>query len=325
MQSDDSTLCTYSAVLMGSPVELKLFHHDEALASGVFRLIKSLENTFTVNRPNSEIMVINHAAGIAPVNVSQLVFNLVQQALSLSLIPGSCFNLAIGPLVKCWKIGFQGNSIPAASSIAEKLALTDPKNILMDQQNHSVYLLQKGMEIDLGAIAKGYIADCVRNYLQQQGVHAALINLGGNVHTLGSPPTAVHWSVGLKTPFSKENDFAGIINVSNKSVVTSGVYERFFEIDGKRYHHIFDPKTGYPLNNDMLSVTVISATSLEGDAWTTLLYGMGIDKALAFLANKPELDAIFITHDHKIIISSQRHFSFTAVDPQYQVNTVGSA
>ncbi len=308
---------SYSAVLMGSPILLKLFVHDEALASRVFRLIKHYEDLLTVNRDHSEVMSINHAAGLHPVVVSRPVYELIKVAHRASLLPGSAFNLAIGPLVKCWRIGFKGDSVPSQSDIDRCLACTNPAEVILDDASASVFLARSGMEIDLGAIAKGYIADRVRDYLHQQGVTAGLINLGGNVHTLGSPEGG--WSIGLKKPFADGEALVGHIEVSDKSVVTSGVYERFFEVAGQRYHHILDPRSGYPLNNELDSVTIISRHSLDGDIWTTLAYGMGVEQGCAALKGRPDIEAIFVTKDRRVVISSQRGFRFTLSDSSYRL------
>lgn len=309
---------SYSAVLMGSPIVLKIFQRNESLARNVFRLIKQQENLLTVNRAQSEVMSVNHAAGLHPVIVSQPVYNLISQARAISLLPDSCFNFAIGPLVKCWKIGFQGNSVPPADRLQQLLALTDPRQIILDEQTHSVFLQQSGMEIDLGAIAKGYIADRVRDYLRSQQVSDALINLGGNVQTLGNSG-GQPWGIGLKKPFGEDGELAGVISVSGKSVVTSGIYERYFEREGHLYHHILSPKTGYPLDNELLSVTIVSENSIDGDIWTTLMYGMGVEKGLECLTGQPDIEAIFITRDRRVICSSQRQFTFTLTDDSYSL------
>lgn len=313
----------YQAVMMGSPILLKLPQPDEPLARNVFRLIKQQENLLTVNRPLpgagadrsalSQVMAVNLAAGQHPVQVSQPVFNLIARAHQVSVLAGSAFNFAIGPLVKRWKIGFQGNSVPPQAELDALLQLTDPRQVQLDADARTVYLPLAGMEIDLGAIAKGWIADVVRDYLRQQGVADALINLGGNVQTLGLS-AGQPWAIGLKQPFSQQGALLGTLAVSGKSVVTSGVYERYFELDGRRYHHILDPQAGYPLDNELLSVTVISEHSIDGDIWTTLLYGMGVEKALACLKTQPEIEAVFVTRDGEIICSSQRGFGFSLAD-----------
>ncbi len=314
----EARVCAYSAVMMGSPILLKLFDHDETLARQVFQLIKQQENLLTVNRSPSEIMNINQAAGQHAVVVSQPVFELIQIACQVSQLPDSCFNLAIGPLVKRWKIGFQGDHVPPAAELQARLALTDPRDIELDAAARSVFLRKAGMEIDLGAIAKGYIADCVQAFLRQQQVGSALINLGGNVQTVGTPPDEPEgWAIGLKTPFAGLDALIGVINVVNKSVVTSGVYERYFKVDGHYYHHILDPKTGYPLDNELLSVTIISDRSIDGDIYTTLLYGMGVEQGMRYLAAHPDIEAIFVTRDKQVICSSQRQFRFTLLDDSY--------
>lgn len=141
------------------------------------------------------------------------------------MLPDSAFNLAIGPLVKRWRIGFRGDTVPPMEDIVRLLALTNPEQVLLNDAEQSVYLTQPGMEIDLGAIAKGYIADRVRDFLRKEGVVQGLINLGGNVQTLGTPEGG--WSIGLKKPFSTSGAMIGTLDIANKSVVTSGVYERF--------------------------------------------------------------------------------------------------
>lgn len=313
----DNRVYSYSAVLMGSPILLKLFSHDEALASRVFGLIKHYEDLFTVNRTPSQVMDINQAAGLHPVRVSRPVFELIKCARAASMLKESAFNLAIGPLVKLWRIGFQGNSVPPARDIAAKLCLTRPQDVILDDDTSTVFLTQPGMEIDLGAIAKGYIADRVRDFLHQQGISDGLINLGGNVQTLGTPQE--EWSIGLKKPFAEADALLGTIMLTNKSVVTSGIYERYFEQDGKRWHHILDPRSGYPLNNELDSVTIISSDSLDGDIWTTLIFGAGVEKGRELLRHRQDIEAIFVTKNRDIILSSQRQFRFTLQDESYRL------
>lgn len=318
--SPEECVYSYSAVLMGSPILLKLFEDNQQIAASVFRLIKQQEDLLTVNRAHSQLMTVNKAAGQHAVVVSRPVFNLISQAKSISLQNDSCFNLTIGPLVKHWKIGFRGNTVPPAADIQSLLPLTRPEHVILDPQTCTVFLQQPDMEIDLGAIAKGYIADRIRDELRRMGVEHALINLGGNVLAIGAPLYGGNrWAIGLKKPFGSADASIGIIEVIGKSVVTSGIYERYFEVDGKIYHHILDPKTGYPLDNEILSVTVISDNSIDGDIYTTLLYGMGVEKALSYLATIPYIEAIFVTKTGQIILSSQRQFKFTLLDESYHL------
>ncbi|NIF23173.1 FAD:protein FMN transferase [Candidatus Pantoea multigeneris] len=319
MYDREPSPASYSAVLMGSLIVLKLAEHNATLAQSVFRLISQLEQVFTVNRAQSEVMAINHAAGQHPVVVSAQVFNLIALAKRVSLLPASAFNLAIGPLVKRWKIGFQGDSVPPADEIAALLLLTDPHQVILDVDAQTVFLSQPGMEIDLGAIAKGYIADRVCDYLRLQQVSQALINLGGNVHTLGSATNETGWAIGVKAPFAAAEALIGFLTVRDQSVVTSGIYERYFLQDNHCYHHILDPNTGYPLDNELLSVTVVSDRSIDGDIYTTLLYGMGITQGCKFLADKPGISALFVTRDRQVILSDADQLHFTLLDNRYQL------
>ncbi|PIT34803.1 FAD:protein FMN transferase [Snodgrassella alvi] len=315
------TSYTYSQQLMGTTVSLKLFVENLTAVSAVFNAIEQLEAQLTVNRYHSEVMSINHAAGKQPVAVSKLVFDLISQAKAASLLPDSKFNLAIGPLVKLWKIGFNGRSIPEKDEIARRLTLTNPNHIDLNRTNQTVYLAKAGMEIDLGAIAKGYIADIIKLLLAQYNIFQAIINCGGNVLTIGYSPITANkqWHIGLKRPFAEANNLLGIIHVEDKSVVTSGIYERYFIFNDQLYHHILDPHTGYPLNNELHSVTIISDNSLTGDIYSTVFYGLGIRQGLSELKKKQNIGVIFVTRDKKIIIQSNQHFTFELTADDYQL------
>lgn len=313
----------YTQDMMGTTVSLMLFEPNETVVQHVFNTINQLENKLTVNRPVSEVMSINNAAGKHPVRVSHAVYSLIEQAWKVSLMPDSCFNVAIGPLVKLWKIGFSGHQVPNPEQIVEKRSLIDPNDIKLDPKSCSVFLKKAGMEIDLGAIAKGYIADVIKLVLQQHNVYQAIVNLGGNVLTTGDSPIDAegYWHIGLKKPFSSiENELVGLIKVKNKSVVTSGTYERYFIENQHVYHHILDSKTGYPLDNELESITIISDTSLEGDIYSTILYGFGTEKTKQLLKNQQNLSAIFLLKDKAIKIVNPDNFAFQLLDQEYQIS-----
>ncbi|WP_241569897.1 FAD:protein FMN transferase [Rosenbergiella collisarenosi] len=306
-------MANYQAVMMGSPIRLSLSRSNPQRARAVFQLIKQQETLLSANRDDSRLMAVNRAAGDPPIVVPAALFQLVALAQRISLLPGSLFNLAIGPLVKTWRIGFAGCSPPPVTQILDSMLLIDPHDLILDPDSQSIFLRKKGMEIDLGAIAKGYIADKICQYLAEQQEPFALINLGGNIHTLAQPEYGP-WQVGLQKPFAAAQTLSARLAISGRSVVTSGVYERFFLHQQHRYHHILDSRTGYPLDNDLLSVTVISDSSLIGDIYSTLLYGMGLEGSLAWLEHHPELEAVMITRDNKVICSSQRHFQCHVID-----------
>lgn len=317
-----SSTYDYSQTLMGMTVTLTLLEQNETVAKLAFATIKLLEDKLTVNRPVSEVMSINLAAGKHPVEVSLPVFSLIKQARQLSVNPSSCFNMAIGPVVKLWKIGFKGDSIPADHHIKQQLLLTDPFDIELNDTTHSVFLKKAGMEIDLGAIAKGYIADVIKNLLLEHHIHHGIINLGGNVLTLGASPIEKSgcWCIGLRKPFSLSDELAGIIKVKNKSVVTSGIYERYFVQNNRLYHHIFNPLTGYPLDNEIESVTVISNTSLEGDIYSTIFYGLGVNASGEYLKKHPDISAIFLLKNKTMTLINPKNFNFDLIDKHYEIN-----
>lgn len=318
----------YSSTLMGTEISLRLFSPDRQLAAQVFNTIGELENLLTVNRPRSQVMDVNRAAGNHPVAVTSTVFELIRRARDASLVEGSCFNLAIGPIVKLWKIGFTGDSVPDRDRIERLLGLTDPRDVILDEKEGSVFLARAGMEIDIGAIAKGYIADIVKELLRRNGVRNAIVNLGGNLHAIGTPlpEEQGRWRVGLQKPFGEKEEMIGIIRVSDKSVVTSGTYERFIVVDDRIYHHIIDPRTGYPLDNELHSITIVSDKSIDGDVYSTIIYGMGVASGLRYLReNCPSLGAVFVTRDKRIILSSERSFAFELLDTTYSLSRPGTS
>lgn len=311
----------YRAQLMGTTVILTLFESNRSVATAVFSSLTKLESLLTVNGLNSEVMAINQAAGLHPVTVSPLVFELINYAKQASLLPRSVFNLAIGPLVKLWRIGFKGQTVPKDTKIQECLRITDPNFVELNPEMSTVYLKKKNMALDLGAIAKGYAADIVNVVLDENGVSDAMIDLGGNVLAKGQSFTNEDncWHVGLQKPFAERGELLGMIKIVNKSIVTSGIYERFFMHRGKRYHHIFDPRTGYPLDNDLESVSIISEASLTGDVYSTIIYGLGLMQGLEYLSHQQMLIALFVTKDKRIICSDKLHFDFVKLDAAYSL------
>ncbi|MFC0179321.1 FAD:protein FMN transferase [Thorsellia kenyensis] len=339
---------TVHAVMMGSDISIKSRDADAETLKKALQLVHHYEKKLSANNSDSQLMKINQMAGKAPVSVSEDLFELITIAKEASLMPGSLFNFAIGPLVKLWKIGFSGHTIPNEKIIQETLLRCLPSEVLLDFSERTVYLQQIGMEIDLGAIAKGYIADMVRAYLVSQSVNSALIDLGGNIHSLSqcepllaynesitelshnqasliNPKCAketqyvhsLNWSVGIKTPFCENNKFLGILNIENESVVTTGIYERFFIKNNHHYHHVLNTLTGYPHDNDLVSVTVISKRSTEGEIWSTLLYGLGLEKGLEAVKNNSAIEAIFITRKNEVVISDKMKVCFELLDQHY--------
>lgn len=283
------------------------------------RLIKHYEDILTVNRPVSEVMDVNHAAGDKPVQVSDITYNLIKRAVEVSKW-NLGFNTAIGPLVKLWKIGFDGANLPADDEIKARLKLIDPADILLDDEARTVFLTKPGMEIDLGAIAKGYIADAIKTLWLSLGVTSGIIDLGGNILLVGkSTHEGGVWRVGVQNPIQKRHVALGVLATPAKSIVTSGIYERYLVINGQNYHHMFDSKTGYPIQNDLESVTIVSDLSIDGDIWTTEAFYQDIEKGVPLIEKQPGLDAIFVTRDYQVAITSGLKDSFVLTDQNYHL------
>lgn len=260
---------------MGTIINILVYHdHPDDILDGVEALLLDFNKRFSANDENSDLMRINRAAGVKPIVVDEDLFWLIKRAKNVSIATHSAFNFTIGPIVKLWRIGFDDARVPTDSEIKEKLPLINPHNVVLDANMQSVFLRKQGMEIDLGAIAKGYFADRIKAYLLERQVSSAVIDLGGNVLTVGSAPGRADnkWRIGIQSPFESRNQIIGVASIEDSSIVTSGIYERHYEKNGTSYHHIFDSKTGYPIVNDLASVSIFSEASITGEIWTTALF-----------------------------------------------------
>ena len=176
------------------------------------------------------------------------------------------------------------------------------------------------MEVDLGSIAKGYAADEVVKILKQEGIRSAIIDLGGNIYALGSKNSDNNWKVGIQDPFSDRGKVIGAVEVFDKTVVTSGIYERFIEEDGVRYHHILNPKTGYPYETDIAGVSIIADNSIDADALSTLTSTKGVKEGLKFVENLDNVNAIFITNDKKIYLTENIKDNFKLMNNDFEIS-----
>lgn len=293
--------------LMGTYVRVQIFDNGkEDILEKAFDRIKELDKKITVNDPGSEVDEINDQAGIQPVKVSDDVYRLIDDAIYYSEDSDGGFDLTIGPITELWHIGFDDARKPEQSEIDEKLKLVDYKKVVLDENEKTVYLEEKGMKLDLGAIAKGFITDEVVQVLVDNGVTTGIVDLGGNIYALGDSPRSEdgNWKIGIQDPNEARNTIAGSITNKNMSLVTSGIYERNLEVDGKLYHHLFDGRTGYPSDNEIAGVTIISETSLSGDGLSTGVFSMGVVKGMEYVENRNDIEAIFITKDDSIYLSS---------------------
>lgn len=292
--------------MMGTVIDLLIEHDnpDPIMAEAIERL-RVYEQRFSANRHDSELMAINHQAGQRSVVVHPQLYDLIKIGKYHSCADDSNLNIAIGPLIQTWRIGFQDAKVPSQAEIDELLRLTNPHHIILDDQEQTVFLKESGMKIDLGCLAKGYMADLLVDFLKTAGVTAALINLGGNIVGLGPvrQGQAEKWRIGIQDPQKNRNDYVTVLDIANQSVVTSGIYERSLKKDNQTYHHIFNPKTGYPTQTDVASLTIRSKQSVDGEIWTTRLYGHQSETIIDTLNQLDEIDGIVITQTGHVLYS----------------------
>ncbi|MFV0558729.1 MAG: FAD:protein FMN transferase [Enterococcus sp.] len=314
--------------LLGTYTKIRIYDEGKKAAlKPAFDRIEELGDKITINQAGSEIDAINEQAGVKPVKVSKDVYGLLQKAYEYSDQSEAGFNMAIGAITQLWRIGFDDAKKPTQTEIDEALKHIDYHQVIFNDQEQTVYLEDEQMLLDLGAIAKGYIADEVVKVLQEQEVTTAIIDLGGNVFVMGNSPRgeAVPWNVGIQDPNEARGSVIGTVQESNKTVVTSGIYERYLEVDGQKYHHIFDSKTGYPIDNELASVSIITDSSLDADALTTLVFSKGLEAGLAYVENQAPAgtQAIFVTKDDRVYLTQGLQDNFQlAKDSNYTLGDV---
>lgn len=292
--------------LMGTVCTIKIYNKKKSAAlDSAFNRIKNLADKITVNQKGSEIDRINTQAGIKPVKVSNDVFDLCKIAYYYSKNSDDSFDMAIGPITSLWRIGFPDAHKPSQLQIDKCLSLVNYHNVKFNNKKQTVYLTKKGMKLDLGGIAKGYITDQVKKSLIDNGVTSAIIDLGGNVYVLGPSPTNhSNWTVGIQDPKKSRGTAIGSIPEMNKTIVTSGIYERYLKVGKTIYSHLMNPKTGYPFQNNLMGVSIVTKNSVDGDALSTATYDKGLIKGYNYIEHRKDTDAIFITKDKKVYVTS---------------------
>ena len=301
---------SHSLRLMGASIHLTIFHEDaQNLLLQSEQLLHLYKNRFSANDADSELMEINLQAGKKAVKVHPELFELIELGKKHSIAANSYLNIAIGPLVQTWRIGFSDAKLPSEEEIQRLLKITDPEEIVLNDSNREVYLSKEGMRIDLGALAKGYIADKLKEFLVEQGVQSGIIDLGGNILTIGENPTFQRpWRIGIQNPVLDRGEHVAVIEVSDASVVTSGIYERQLVVDGKTYHHIFDRTTGYPMETELASITIVAEKSVDCEIWTTRLFGQNPYDIIEEIEQQSGLEAFVITKNQKMMYTSGIHF-----------------
>lgn len=293
--------------LMDTIMTVKIFdNQSEELMEEVFDRLRDIEAKMSFTIDTSDVNLVNKNAGIKPVKVDSETYFVLEKAIKYAELSDGYYEPTIGPLVDLWNIKSsdeERDSIPSEAEIMEKKSLIDYEKLQL-ADDFDVYLSEKNMKINLGSIAKGYAADQVKKILGENGVKSAIIDLGGNVYAYGDKG-GNEWKIGVQDPNKVTGQKFGTINIKNKSIVSSGSYERYFIYKGKRYHHIINPKTGYPTDNGLLGVTIVSDKSIDGDALSTTIFVLGLEKGKQLISKLDGIEAVFITEDDEVYISNK--------------------
>ena len=307
-----------SSIKLNTAVQITIYDsQDKALLDDCLALCDKYELIFSRTNEKSELYKLNHrkdtsdkdpntdrqttpypVSGTADTwHISEDLAALLSEGLDITRESDGAFDIAIAPLTSLWDFTAEDPKVPDDAAIQKALPLCSSDGVTIDGQD--ITLPSDDIQFDVGAIAKGYIADRLKDFLVKKGVNSAIINLGGNVLCIGSKPDGTPFKVGIQKPFADRNETEAVMDITGKSVVSSGIYERCFKQNGKLYHHILNPKTGYPYDNSLISVTIISDQSVDGDALSTTCFALGLEDGLKF-AEKKGVQAVFITEDYEL-------------------------
>jgi len=302
---------------LGTVCTITIFEKGQTgVCDEIFSRIREIEKLMSVNISSSDVSGINAAAGISPVQVHEDTFKVIERAIYFAELSGGAFDPTVGPIVSLWGIGGKPR-VPSNEEINKTLPLINWRNIEMDARLKSVYLTKNGMSLDLGGIAKGYAADEAVKIIKSHEISGAIVDLGGNIFMFGTRYDKKPWKVGIQNPEGRRGLIVGFLRIPEKTIVTSGVYERSFEEDGVLYHHLLSVTTGYPVNNGLASVTIIADVSMDADALSTAVFVSGYEKGMSILKNYGEAQAVFVFEDKSVIATPG--FDFTLKDKKYNM------
>ncbi len=302
-----------SQFLLDTVTTIKIYNYrDEKLLTDAFGRIAAFEKELSRYHFESDVSKINNADAGTLVKTGSNVIQILSTAIRYAEISGGAFDPSIGPLVDLWGFGRKNPQIPSAQELKRVLPLVNFREIHINSETEEAGFNKPEMRLDLGGITKGWIADEIARYLIDNGAEHFIIDLGGNVRLAGGKPDGASFVIGLQDPFNDRGSYMGLLTLKEGSIITSGVYERYFEIDGIRYHHILDTKTGYPVENMLASVTIISPYSMDGDALSTAIFALGLQAGLEMVMNLKDIEAVFITRQKNIIVTPAIASSFEA-------------
>lgn len=287
----------------------------QSAADAAIEEIQRLDELLSTGSEESEVGCINKNGGGV---LSEDTEYLLERATEFSEETDGAFDITIYPIMETWGFTTQNYQVPSEEALKSCLSLTDSTQISFDKTTKEVSFGIDGMKIDFGGIAKGYTSSKIIEIWKEYGISSGMVNLGGNVQTLGCKTDGSDWKIGIQSP-DDESTYLGVLAVQDKAVITSGGYERYFEQDGVLYHHIIDPATGYPADNGLVSVTIVSSDGTLADALSTALFVMGKDKALEYWKlHSDEFDAILLTKENELYITEGIKENFTT-DMSFEV------
>ena len=305
--ADSQEPISATAIKLNTAVTVTIYDsNDKNLLTECMNLCDKYEKIFSRTASDSELYQLNHRE-LAPVErtentyqVSDDLAELVSEGLDYSELSKEAFDIAIEPLTSLWDFTAKDPQVPEDSLIQAALPKCDYHNISVDKDKNEITLKTDDTAIELGAIAKGYIADRLKDYLVSQNVKSAIINLGGNVLCIGEKPDNSAFKIGIQKPFADRSETIAVMDIKDKSVVSSGIYERCFEQNGTLYHHLLNPETGYPYDNGLIAVTIISDKSVDGDALSTTCFALGLEDGMKLAESLDDVQAFFVTSDYEI-------------------------
>ena len=296
---------------MNTVIEQKWYGESaDTVYTGMETKIREIESVLSLHLSQSEIAAINENAGVQPVEVSQRTFDLLQRAKELSEQSDGAFDITIAPVVELWGITSDHPHVPTDEELAQAMALMGLEDLVLDEEACTAYLTRPGMAIDLGGIAKGWTADQLRDYARELGAERGYVSLGGNLMIIGERPDGDPFKFGLRDPQGDASTYLGTVTLEDGcAMATTGGYERYFEEDGIRYHHVLDPRTGYPADSDLLSVAVISKDGTLADYLSTTLFVQGLEAAKA-AAGSEDYALVMVDQENNVWISGSLRGNF---------------
>ena len=296
---------------MNTVIEQKWYGESaDTVYTGMETKIREIESVLSLHLSQSEIAAINENAGVQPVEVSQPTSDLLQRAKELSEQSDGAFDITIAPVVELWGITSDHPHVPTDEELAQAMALMGLEDLVLDEEACTAYLTRPGMAIDLGGIAKGWTADHLREYARELGAERGYVSLGGNLMIIGERPDGDPFKFGLRDPQGDASTYLGTVTLEDGcTMATTGGYERYFEEDGIRYHHVLDPRTGYPADSDLLSVAVISKDGTLADYLSTTLFVQGLEAAKA-AAGSEDYALVMVDQENNVWISGSLRGNF---------------